>query len=99
MILQSYGATFRKSRSRRKKMNYFLGSSEQNTYLKTSKAPQHRNLLLPSLPGRSQRATGKYAGEGRQRGNQHLDNDAPNVLSFGNNVLSLLSKQFHNFRF
>lgn len=39
MILQSYGATFRKSRSREKKMNYFLGSSEQNTYLKTSKAP------------------------------------------------------------
>lgn len=39
MVLQSYGATFRKSRSRRKKLNYFLGSSEQSTYLKTSKAP------------------------------------------------------------
>lgn len=77
-----------------KNLNLFWGSSEQNI-----QSPPHRNLLLPSLPGRSQRAAGKYAGEGRQRGNQHLDNDAPNVLSFGNNVLSLLSKQFHNFRF
>ncbi len=30
MILQSYGATFRKSRSREKILNLFWGSSEQN---------------------------------------------------------------------
>lgn len=44
MILQSYGATFRKSRSREKNLNNFLGSSEQNIYLKTSKAPPNTEI-------------------------------------------------------